>query len=186
MLKRLPRVVIRLLATRFLLSSSYTAVSFEGMQYYKIHNYTLQPNERKNVKFLSEIGKVYSTFRFSLFMSSFIAMQRNSFKTLRKTLLDSVVTDDINTGSRDDSESKTKHQMLSPVWLNPGYIVSEHRQTVASKMECGHADNSDDEQSSGRHLRRLKVTNQATTSIRLRAMKLVMQAPNKGQTILLF
>lgn len=39
--------------------------------------------------------------------------------------------------------------MLQAFWLKPDYIVTDHYQAAASKMDGGHADNYDDANGSG-------------------------------------
>lgn len=54
-----------------------------------------------------------------------------------------------NTESGDGSETKSKYPMLQAYWPMSTYVVNDHCQAKASKIDRGHSDNSDDTHGSG-------------------------------------
>ena len=150
MLMIVPRVVTGFFATSVLCGSSYTTISSTAIQFYSVLNFSLQPHDRKNLKFSSEVGKMYSKFRYSLLMSSLLALQRNTFNNFSNTLTDSLVDDSESKGEGDDSQGYQRHAMQQqPFWLKHGYIVSEHCVTAGFKMEGGASTDSDETQDNG-------------------------------------
>ena len=118
LLKIVPRVVIGFFVTNIMEDSTYPTLQSKGIEFMSVMNFSLQPNEKKE-KFASEVGKVYSKFRYSLLMSSFLAMQRNAFRKFKTDSTESVCV--VPAGSM-DGESLGGHNtltMLQPFWLKP-------------------------------------------------------------------
>ncbi len=146
MLKVLPRVVTGFISTTINSGSACSDLEFKGIEFFSVLYFSKQPNEKKKEKFDSDIGRVYSKYRYGLLMSSFLAMQKNAFNTFR--------TDKIQNGAFDpnnimEEEASTVGPSLSailqPFWLKPGYVLSDHCTTAANKLERrGLSDSADD------------------------------------------
>ena len=92
-----------------------------------------QPKETKKEKYSSEVGRLHSKFRYSLSMTSFLAMQRNSFNTFKTEDIQVVLPAD---GNEDDNSCLVPNApaVKQPFWLNPGYVTSEHCISAANKL----------------------------------------------------
>lgn len=149
LLKVIPKVVVGFFVTNADEGSEYRALEAKGVDYFSVLYFAKQPNEKKNVKYSSQAGRFYSKFRYSLSMSSFLAMQKNSFNTFRTDKLQAVVLDASNRSTEETSSlnpnSSTK---LQTFWLKPGYVTSEHCISAANKQEkCGNSEATEETQS---------------------------------------
>lgn len=150
MLKILPRVVVGFIANDIEEGSAYSSLEEKGVQYLCVLYFARRPKERKKEKFASEVGRVYSKIRFGLMMSSFLAMQSNSFQTFKAKR-----TQGENHGvtSITDNEISTVNPNVSaidqPFYLEPGYVLREHCSTAAKKLENRGEKEAVDESQSG-------------------------------------
>lgn len=136
MLKVIPRVVLGFLVTTITEGSSYISLETKGIEFFSVLYFSKQPNEKKKEKFESEVGRIYSKFRYSLLMSSFLAMQNNSFNIFQKDKMRTGVLDDFSTREEDTATTvPSVSAMLQPFWLKPGYILSDHCIYAANKQE---------------------------------------------------
>ena len=87
MLKIIPRVVIGFLVTNVQDGLSNYSLETKGIDLFSILFFSKQPKEKRNEKYNSDLGKVYSKFRYSLSMTSFLAMQNNTFNTFRTDVM---------------------------------------------------------------------------------------------------
>ena len=136
MTRILPRVIIGFIVTNVDIGSGYSSLEAKGIEFFSTLFFSKQPNEKKQEKFSTEVGQIYSKLRYGLLMSSFLAMQSNTFRTFRADknlngVLDtSFVVDD---GTTTVGPSVTA--MRQPFWLQPGYVSSDHCTAVANKQE---------------------------------------------------
>ena len=150
MLQIIPRVVIGFIVKHIKTGSALTDLELKGIQQYSILHFSKKPKENRKEKFGSEVGQIYSKYRCSLLMSSFLAMQNNSFKTFRADPNKLGAFDSINLDEESSTVGPSLIAMIQPFWLRPGYITSEHCLTAARKLESRSAtEKGDDTQDSG-------------------------------------
>ncbi len=150
MLKILPKVSIGFLATQIQEGLSNLALELKGVEFFSVLYFSRQPSEKKE-KFNSEVGQIYSKFRYSLLLSSFLAMQNNSFHIFRNEGTEPLVLEPSNaTVNEAVTVIPSVCAMTQPFWLKPGYVLSHHCVSAAKKQEKrSGSDNSDEPQSSG-------------------------------------
>ena len=83
MLKILPRVVVGFFVNSIHSGSQYSVLERNGVDFFSTLYFSIQAKEKKKEKYASEVGKIYSKFRYSLLTSSILAMQKNTFQTFR-------------------------------------------------------------------------------------------------------
>lgn len=135
MLKVIPRVVTGFISRNVNGVSTENELQLKGIELYTVLHFSRQPGETKNEKYDSEVGRVYSTYRCSLLLSSLLAMQKNSFGTFRPE----GKAGGLGTITIIDDERSTVvpglQRGVQPFWLKPGYVTSEHCMTAANKQE---------------------------------------------------
>lgn len=147
LLKVLPRVVVCFLVTNTIDGSGSLNLENKGIEYLSVLFFSKKVDESKIEKFNSEVGKIYSKFRYSLSMSSFLAMQKNSFQTFTTNPLGQNAYLDPSHITEDETSVTTPNAMamLQPFWLHPGYVMDVHCINAAKKLENrGGAEGSED------------------------------------------
>ena len=148
LLKVIPKVVVGFFVTNADEGSEYRALEAKGVDYFTVSYFAIQPHERKNAKFSSHVGRIYSKLRYSLSMSSLLAMQKNSFNRFHNDKLKALVVDPSNISTEETSSLNPTSRILQPFWLKPGYVTSEHCVTAANKQEkCGNSEATEENQS---------------------------------------
>ena len=134
--KVLPRVLIGFLVTIVKDGAAFTDLEMQGIEFLIFLYFSIQPNERKKEKYASNVGHIYSKFRYGLLTSSFLAMQTNAFQTFRsEPIHDEVFDPNNNNQEQCSSISPSVSAMLQPFWLKPGYVLSQHCSRAAKKLE---------------------------------------------------
>ena len=104
MINSLPRVVTGFLVTSVADEATYKNLEKNSIKIYSVMLILSQPNQKKCVKFASEVGNFYSKFPYSLFVSSLLALQNNSFNKFRnETLKERTLTPIDNLGADESS-----------------------------------------------------------------------------------
>jgi len=137
MLKILPRVVIGFLVNNIANGSTLGNVERKGVEFLSVMYFSKQPNEKKKEKFDTEVGRIYSKFRYSLLTTTILAMQDNSFNTFRKDDIRTGVNEILDTVVAEESSTISPRltAMIQPFWLRPGYVLAEHCVLAAKKQE---------------------------------------------------
>lgn len=106
-----------------------------GTEMITVLYFSRKPDEKWKDKYESDIGKIFSRFRNGFMLSAFLAMQENKFGTFTSHEKQQFLSADANSSSPLLSHEAVAVPIVQPFWLKPGYIVTEHCLSAASKYE---------------------------------------------------
>lgn len=168
MLMVTPRVVIGFFVNNFASGSTYNVIEDKGVEYLSLMYFSMQPNDKRNEKFSSQVGKVYSKFRYSLLTTSLLAMQENSFNTFQRDSDQSTELEPLPTADAQESStvSPSVSAMRQPFYLKAGYITGDHCTSVANKQDKRRVNETEDnEQTDGDFPPQVSGDNESTDNI---------------------